>query len=993
MAASTENDDTLVGRQAELDLIDAMLTDLSAGRGACLLLEGEPGIGKTALLEAVAEGARSGGVRVLSAVCDELAGKLPLSVLFNALGLDPAGPAATSAPTGWPSEPRWDQSLAVAVERVLARVDQLCTEGPVLIAVDDLHWGDETTVLVWQRLCRMTRHLPLVLVAACRSEPRRDVGVRLRQAVRSQRGTVLTLDGLSPEEVRELAVRVLGAEPTRELAGRLESAAGNPLFVRELLDALMRSGAVTAVGALAGAGQAWGPGGGAGQARGPGARRDGSEPDAAVSSLLGVIEDRVSALSAQTGAVLRAAALLGSSFTVTDLSAVLDRSAAELAEAVQEALRANVLETAGLRLRYRHGLLRQALYESVPPTMRSALHRDAARALTAHGAPVERVAEVVLGALDVADGWEVDWIAENAHRLRGTGIQVEVELLEHAVARADSAGEVQIRLLTQLAEVYRRLSRFSECHAVCQRVLAVSSDIEQRLLVTSIDISALMFGGQPEAAQAAIACALAEPGISELWRVRLTVNQVMLLLIQDRWKDAAELAARCVAEGQRLADPIAVAVARQAEIVVQSMTGSLAGRVEAMTAALRNLHARPELQPLRIRAATSLALALTATDRFEQAAAVIAQIAPIAQQSGPPYAVYHLLAAGELAFVSGSWDDALAELEAAGQWMGGDFAEGLAVLKHRSLAALIAAHRGETKRAQACLRALPDELAEPSFIRRNSAYALAARAALFEAAGEPERALAALSAVVEPGYEELEEKIRLLPALVRLAVYQDRADLVSAAVAAAGEVAEEMDVERAEAAARWCKGLQAHDADQVAAAAGYYRRVGRRLELGMALEDAAGIRAAGIGAAGLGAAGFRAAGIRAAGIGAAGTGTAGAGGAEAARAELAEALEIYTDLGARWDALRATERWRGLGLAGRVRRVRGPATGWESLTPTERRIAQLVAAGESNPEIAAGLQVSRRTVETHVSRILAKLQARSRRDVAERIAGEAGQPG
>jgi DNA-binding NarL/FixJ family response regulator len=61
------------------------------------------------------------------------------------------------------------------------------------------------------------------------------------------------------------------------------------------------------------------------------------------------------------------------------------------------------------------------------------------------------------------------------------------------------------------------------------------------------------------------------------------------------------------------------------------------------------------------------------------------------------------------------------------------------------------------------------------------------------------------------------------------------------------------------------------------------------------------------------------------------------------------------------------------------------ATGWAALTPTEQKIAQLIATGQSNPEIAARLVLSRRTVETHVSHILTKLDARSRIDIAVQL--------
>jgi len=96
---------------------------------------------------------------------------------------------------------------------------------------------------------------------------------------------------------------------------------------------------------------------------------------------------------------------------------------------------------------------------------------------------------------------------------------------------------------------------------------------------------------------------------------------------------------------------------------------------------------------------------------------------------------------------------------------------------------------------------------------------------------------------------------------------------------------------------------------------------------------------------------------------------------------------VYARLDAAWDLRRAGSRLRRLGVRRSGYRVtRRPATGWEALTPTELKVAALVAEGYSNPDVAARLLVSRRTVETHVAHILAKLDGRSRVDIARAVA-------
>ena len=88
---------------------------------------------------------------------------------------------------------------------------------------------------------------------------------------------------------------------------------------------------------------------------------------------------------------------------------------------------------------------------------------------------------------------------------------------------------------------------------------------------------------------------------------------------------------------------------------------------------------------------------------------------------------------------------------------------------------------------------------------------------------------------------------------------------------------------------------------------------------------------------------------------------------------------LYEGLGASWDLARAAARLRALGVRpGRRAARKRPKSGWDSLTATELTVVRLVAEGLSNPEIADRMFISRGTVHTHVSHILAKLGLGSR---------------
>jgi DNA-binding NarL/FixJ family response regulator len=148
----------------------------------------------------------------------------------------------------------------------------------------------------------------------------------------------------------------------------------------------------------------------------------------------------------------------------------------------------------------------------------------------------------------------------------------------------------------------------------------------------------------------------------------------------------------------------------------------------------------------------------------------------------------------------------------------------------------------------------------------------------------------------------------------------------------------------------------------VLAAAAYYESAGRPADRAAALEDGAVLLA-------------------------------GRGDPSAARHALGEAAGLYRALGAAWNLRRAQARLSGYGIRlGPAGWQARPTRGWEALTPTELRVAHLVAEGRSNPDIAAELFLSRNTVQTHVSHILAKLHARSRADILREALRAAWQP-
>jgi DNA-binding CsgD family transcriptional regulator len=276
-----------------------------------------------------------------------------------------------------------------------------------------------------------------------------------------------------------------------------------------------------------------------------------------------------------------------------------------------------------------------------------------------------------------------------------------------------------------------------------------------------------------------------------------------------------------------------------------------------------------------------------------------------------------------------------------------------ALLIH-GVAALIAVRREQRNMADRHLReglALPiDGLTD----RENRDFLVAAHAISLEQKGETGQALLRLAEILPRGDDEMTLVYQWLPDLVRLALAAgDRPMAQAAAQACQEEATAGSRSARATAASLRCYGLLESDPDRLHEAVAHYRTVGPVVELPAGLEDLAVVLAE-------------------------------RGHEDDARAALNEAVGLYEGMGARWDIRRAEGRLRRRGIRRGVRGRRGPRafSGWESLTRTEVKIAALVARGDSTADIARGMFLSRRTVQTYISRILTRLQANSRVDIA-----------
>jgi DNA-binding CsgD family transcriptional regulator len=928
----------IVGRAAELDRLDELVAGLQAGQGGLAWLQGEPGIGKSALVDAAAAAATAAGCLVLRAAGEELMELFPLRLMAECLGIsaisaDPVAAEIAGMLRGGPAGGGALDPAARAAERMLDLVDTECAAGPVLLAAEDLHWADEPSLRLWGRLARAVNQIPLLLIGTARPLPQRARLGQLRELAAAGGGAIIDLKPLDAGATARLAGQLAGGDPDPALARALERAGGNPLYVRELTDALIRDGLVRVAGGTAGL-----------------------DGDSAVmpASLQAAISSRLGFLPAGLRATLRMAALLGREFDAAELAAVTGQPVTELAAALTDAVADGTLAGAGPRHRFRHQLIHQALADETPAGIRAALHSGIAATLAADGRPVDSVARHLLAGPGRLEGWAIDWLAGIGEAALFARPQVAAALLSRAAESAGAGHPHGELLTTRLAQSLQWLGRSAEASQVAAQLIGQTPDRALAARMRILQIRAAGRLGRPADGLAAVLTA-DDADLPLVWQARLGAWSAQIVRYAGRDREAAELAGQALARATASGDPLAIAYAHHASSSLYRDPESMLIHINAALAALAALDARdPESLDLRAMLTNNQLGATAHVGPPARLAAVRADAVALAlaDAAGTYLSAIILGTAASSCYRYGQWDDALGHLASIDIEPG---ATGPQLCNLHGLAALIALHREERATADEYLRAgvasAPSAVADPPAPLDPLTQALATRA---EADGDLARAVTLWSAWLPAGPGLLpEHRSDDLPHLVRVALAAGDPGTARAAAPACAAAAALTGSAGRILAADFCAAQLANDAGALAAVAARYADLGWRPYQALALEEAAVRLAAG-------------------------------GDTDGARATLDAATEVYAGLGASWDIRRADARLRAHGIRrGPRSRHRRAATGWAALTPSEARIAAMVARGLSNPDIASELFLSRRTVQAHVSSILGKLELRSRVEIMQ----------
>jgi DNA-binding CsgD family transcriptional regulator len=926
----------LVGREAELALVGAAVRQLSDGRGSVLVFEGEAGIGKTRLVQAMVDDARSRGVAVFRGEAHPFESTRPFGVVAAALGLSRRSADARRAAMG--AMLAGEGAGAVGdvqyrvVEEIVDLVETASVERPVLLVAEDIHWADSASLLAILSVVRQLPLAPLLVVVTARPSPLPAEVVRLLDDLVAVGARTLQLEPLEPDELDLLARDVVGAAPGPRLTAMLARTGGNPLWAVALLRALADGGMLRRVG-------------------------DGVEPTTfeLPASLSDLVVRRLRHLPTATLELLQIAAVLGDAVSLRDVGAVARRPPAEVIGQLRDAFEARLLDEAGERVMFRHQLVHDAVYQHVPPSARRLLHREAAVVLMAAGADRLAVADHLMLGAEQGDEQAVAWLREAAEDASRQAPSVAVELLLRAEALLPDGHRDAELLSSEVVQALLRAGQVVEAttrsEAVLARQHAAEVDIPLRLALAG----ALALQNRAVELTALVETSLAGPGLQPSDQVFLLAQQSWASTYSDDPRAGEAAAGRALAIAERAGDAAMTVWASTALLVAVGRQGRFgealahARRAAALAAEPRDTRSLP-LQPRFM-----LGLALVDCDLIEEGRAAFREALEGEFGSGW-WLSDTLMADAQASFVIGEWEDALPALIAGGQ---AAHQKGHQMLVSQSLAyrAILAVGTGDQQAASELVAPIAESL-QGDELPYNAGILAFAVAASRMAAGDQQGAYDLLLRCWRFDAQRANRFYHrcLAPDLVRLALtlgHRDVAAEVADTVAAGVGLAPEVPTVRS--LALRCRGLLDDAVEPLLEAVTLARQTPLLIEHTGACEDAARLLAQ-------------------------------AGRQDDAAALLTEALDRYEQAGADAWARRVREQLRTLGVRPGARGSRQrPTHGWESLTPSEQAVAQLVAEGLTNGAVAKRLYVSPHTVNTHLRHAFAKLGVSNRVALAAEV--------
>jgi len=627
------------------------------------LVVGEPGIGKSSLLEQVTAAARDRGFEVAWGRAWELGGAPAYWPWIEALRALPESRELERLLTALEGRGGEAADAFQLCARVTRYLEGATERAPLLLVFDDLHAADPSSLELCEFVARRLGGMRLALMGS-----HRDVEARLRPEIDAplsrlgRYGEVLTLDRLGREHVAALLRESLGRDDA-EVARMIHDASdGNPLFAKELIRLLkVKSGASASV----------------------------------PSGVRAVIRERLALLAPATVALLQAAAVVGREFDVDVAAAVAGVTDEALGEAALDASNAELIarvETG--RFRFSHALVAETLALDLSPTVRARSHRRAAEALEARHSgdpspPLERIAHHYLQAgAEVAD--RAALAAERAASAAAMKLAFAdaAQLYESALAAHNQAAPADARrraeLLIAQSASFSRAGNRERSEAACLAAAELARGIGDSLLLarSALALGAEVWAGQRDAQVTRLLeeALDAMPEGDDPWRARVMARLASARQPAPDLNAPMQLAREAIAMARRIGDD---------EVMLEVLHSAIGALVDFAPAAERaplNEEARDRAmaagdRPRALRALTRLCfdyLELADAGGFEKSLETFRLVSGEARQ--PRYEAVELLFRAMRADWEGRFADADA-LEAEVLRLQGDEAAALTVFR------------------------------------------------------------------------------------------------------------------------------------------------------------------------------------------------------------------------------------------------------------------------------------------------------------------------
>jgi DNA-binding CsgD family transcriptional regulator len=906
-----------------------------SGAGAVILVEGEPGMGKTRLLEEATRVARRLAFRVGGGAAEPGAEVVELAPLMTAL-FDGSRPLLQRSGLrelrSLPEERYW------LLQDLQAMLERAALDGPLLISLDDQQWADSGTAAALRALPVRLADLPIGWLVAFRpGQGSAQLLSAIEHLGRSGAERII-LGPLDEAAVAKVAEDVMDAEPDEALLDLVKGARGSPFVLTELLSGLRDEDLIRVV---------------AGQTELVEARLP--------RRVAVTMRERLRGVSGPAREAATVAASLGRRFSFTDLANMLGRRPATLLAPVEELIDSGMLVESGDRLAFQHDVTRDAVRESVPRSARRALDRQAADVLLAAGAAPLEVAAQIAASAESGDEQAISILLRAGEALATTDPGAGADLSRRALELAPRDHAVRGPLLAQTAVLLHSAGRVDEARAFADTHLRAALPAEQEAEVL-LGIAG-MFRVPPDARVAAGRQALALPVLPAHLRAHHLAALFHNLLVGGRAEEAKAIHAETAEAVHASGDTNSAFAFALAESVTAYVDGryddALKMTEQAASAGIGTTDwARDRLaQEWRCETRTVL-------DHVDDSLRLAADGVAAAQRDRNGWAIRIFeIWRGRQLHQLGRLDDAGAILEgqfspeAGDRFFGALDAAGIVALGR------VALHQGNGRlqqRTAQLARALLED-GTPNF-RREAVWLFALHAM---GVGDYKAAHTWLCAL---GRDQRTAILPLFPVdvtdeipLARIALAVGDQQLGEVTAAQADRRAEiNPDVATIVATAAHVRGLLASNLEELERAAGLFATAPRPVARAYALEDLGVARAR-------------------------------AGAVEAAIEAFDQALVLYADAGATWDAGRVRGRLRSHGVRRRLVGRERAETGWDAMTDSELGVARLVAQGLTNREVAEQLFVSPHTVSSHLRSIFAKLDINSRLALA-RIAAEHDTP-